>query len=141
MKYDGFGCSLAVFCGTLFYKPSVSLFIVFLAVPAYSTVLLSPYCQPRACFFGASVLVPGPRFEVESVEGGCPNEVHPKLCYVCMFFILYSCYVMYKCCPGENDSWIYAPVSKSNDFEEISHDWSIEVHDFQVGSIYSVTVY
>ncbi|CAM9501005.1 unnamed protein product, partial [Ectocarpus sp. 12 AP-2014] len=22
MKYDGFGCSLAVFCGTLFYKPS-----------------------------------------------------------------------------------------------------------------------
>lgn len=24
MKFDGFGCTLAVFCGTLFYKPSVS---------------------------------------------------------------------------------------------------------------------
>lgn len=23
MKFDGFGCTLAVFCGTLFYKPSV----------------------------------------------------------------------------------------------------------------------
>lgn len=25
MKFDGFGCTLAVFCGTLFYKPSVRI--------------------------------------------------------------------------------------------------------------------